>query len=89
MELRKDKKTQGSNEDQNEKKSNESQAKLFIQRDQSYEDEENIAAWGVYMRKQSEEILFGIFWDKEIANFFMNCIKDSPLLSKVKNPSKE
>jgi hypothetical protein len=88
MELRKDKNSRGNDEDQDEKKTSGQLPKLFIQREQSYEDEENIEAWEVYMRSQSEEILFGIFWDKEIANFFMNCVKDSPLLNKVKNVSK-
>jgi hypothetical protein len=89
MDLKKDKNNQRSSESQNENKTSEELSKLFVRREQSYEDEENIEAWGVYMRKGSEEILFGIFWDKEIANFVVNCIRDSPLLSKVKNATKE
>lgn len=54
-------------------------SELSIEVDKTYSEEEGEQAYGVYM-STSDKILLGIFWDEELAKFFMQSLKDSDLL---------
>src|SRR5687767_9665336 len=68
--------------------SSSSSNKLIIEREQSFEEEEEestgkVESWGVYI-PTPEKTLIGLFWDKEIAQFFKDSIQDSPILDNLK-----
>ena len=61
---------------------------LIVEREKSFEEEEEeatgkVESWGVYF-PSPEKTLIGLFWDKEIANFFKDSIQGSPLLNNLK-----
>ncbi|MFL5729432.1 MAG: hypothetical protein ACJ75J_08080 [Cytophagaceae bacterium] len=61
-----------------------SEGELFIDRDKTYELEEgDPEAYGVYFQMR-EKTLLGLFWDKALAEVFMNCVRSSDQLQKLK-----
>jgi hypothetical protein len=59
---------------------------IFIERDISEaqeEDDSEIESWGVYFQGKDKTLL-GLFWDKELAKLFVDAVKDSKALDKVK-----
>ena len=65
-------------------KSSSSSIQLVVERESSFEEEEEesadkVESWGVYIANP-EKTLVGLFWDKEIAQFFKDAVQDSPLI---------
>jgi len=59
---------------------------IFIERDISEvqeEDDSEIESWGVYFQGKDKTLL-GLFWDKELAQLFVDAVRDSRVLDKVK-----
>jgi sucrose-6-phosphate hydrolase SacC (GH32 family) len=85
MELRE--KSEESFEEQKESSASEikhKEGELFIERDKTYElEDEDQEAFGVYIQLK-DKITLGVFWDKVLAEFFLNSIKSSDLLPKIK-----
>lgn len=58
---------------------------LIVEKEKSFEEEEEeladkVESWGVYI-PSPEKTLVGLFWDKEIAEFFKDALQKSPLIN--------
>ena len=61
---------------------------IEVERAEDCEEEqpEEVETWGVYFQG-SEKTLLGLFWDQELANIFMESVRNTNVLQKVKEIS--
>jgi len=93
MDLRKDS-TENSFSGEHFEEATHSKGELFVARESFFEEdfdvenideenEEEAPSYGVYFQGK-EKTLLGLFWDEELAKLFMNSVKNSKILEKVK-----
>lgn len=93
MELKKENDENSFSGEHFEEAATHSKGDLFVARETFFEEdfdvegeeeaEEEAPSYGVYFQGK-EKTLLGLFWDEELAKLFMDSIKNSKVLEKVK-----
>lgn len=58
---------------------------FVIEKERSFEEEEEVETYGVYYNGSKERSLLGLFWDEKMAKLFVEAVKSSEIYNEIKS----